>query len=121
MVQRPSGGVRLLFFGVLVEEVYTQQERAHIRRLHPDWAARRSPPAISLRLAGPFAREPLARAPRHAPAGMPVPTTGAGLVARTNLPTPSVATPPFIPWVSMLVLDCVGSASGADTDTGSCG
>jgi hypothetical protein len=28
----------LSFF--LVEEAYTQQGRAHIRRLHPDWAAR---------------------------------------------------------------------------------
>jgi hypothetical protein len=28
------------FFFFLVEEAYTQQGRAHIRRLHPDWAAR---------------------------------------------------------------------------------
>jgi hypothetical protein len=27
------------FFFFLVEEAYTQQGRAHIRRLHPDWAA----------------------------------------------------------------------------------
>jgi hypothetical protein len=35
-----------LFF--LVEEAYTQQGRAHIRRLHPDWAAR---PALMSRAA----------------------------------------------------------------------
>jgi hypothetical protein len=27
-------------FFLVVEEAYTQQGRAHIRRLHPDWAAR---------------------------------------------------------------------------------
>jgi hypothetical protein len=29
-----------IFIYFLVEEAYTQQGRAHIRRLHPDWAAR---------------------------------------------------------------------------------
>jgi hypothetical protein len=35
-------------FFFLVEEAYTQQWRAHIRRLHPDWAAR---PALMSRAA----------------------------------------------------------------------
>ena len=34
--------------GFWVEEAYTQQGRAHIRRLHPDWAAR---PALMSRAA----------------------------------------------------------------------
>jgi hypothetical protein len=34
-----SQRVRLFFFLV---EAYTQQGRAHIRRLHPDWAARQA-------------------------------------------------------------------------------
>ena len=36
------------FFFFLVGEAYTQQGRAHIRRLHPDWAAR---PALMSRAA----------------------------------------------------------------------
>jgi hypothetical protein len=40
-----KGNTRVFF---LVEEAYTQQGRAHIRRLHPDWAAR---PALMSRAA----------------------------------------------------------------------
>jgi hypothetical protein len=39
---------KLPTFVFLVEEAYTQQGRAHIRRLHPDWAAR---PALMSRAA----------------------------------------------------------------------
>jgi hypothetical protein len=51
------GGFASIFRGVhateyvkeeVVEEAYTQQGRAHIRRLHPDWAAR---PALMSRAA----------------------------------------------------------------------
>jgi hypothetical protein len=38
----------LLLFFFWVEEAYTQQGRAHLRRLHPDWAAR---PALMSRAA----------------------------------------------------------------------
>ena len=38
----------LTIYLFLVEEAYTQQGRAHIRRLHPDWAAR---PALMSRAA----------------------------------------------------------------------
>jgi hypothetical protein len=38
----------MMRFFFLVEEAYTQQGRAHIRRLHPDWAAR---PALLSRAA----------------------------------------------------------------------
>jgi hypothetical protein len=40
--------LRLLSFSFLVEKTYTQQGCAHIRRLHPDWAAR---PALMSRAA----------------------------------------------------------------------
>ena len=43
----PSDGQRYMNF-FFWEEAYTQQGRAHIRRLHPDWAAR---PALMSRAA----------------------------------------------------------------------
>jgi hypothetical protein len=41
-------GRNVFFVFFLVEEAYTQQGRAQIRRLHPDWAAR---PALMSRAA----------------------------------------------------------------------